>query len=500
MLRPGRDTGTGARVHPLRQIGVAMTLLGLTFCTNAFRFGAEDYLALLFATGVLFVVLSIAPDSAEVRQQYLEVLHSRPISERTLAAATGVRLVALSALIAGVFGLFPHAVLAFRGRVPVANAVASLLALVAVGALVAVLWVVAMLVLLRWISVARFRAVCQATMLTLVLAVMALSVGLPGSELLASDQARAVARWLPSTWFARLAWAPDPAAVLPERLAALGLALAIGVVAWRGGFEGAQAVLRDDVVAPPSGPGRSLGVRLVAVAERTPLLRRRVTPPVAALARLVLAVTSREEVSRLKLFAPRVFALLCLGAGFFMEERLMPLVMSGFLSFSAVFEGLESTRQSADAGASWVLWKTPLRRGELLRGLWIALLLRYLALPLSVAGVLLALELHGAVALGLLLALAAGLRFAFAVGVWMRPGLPLAAEQRTAQSLLGFGLASGVSAGWALVAVAIGALGLQAPWLAVVVALLITGATMAARWSLELLAEERQARLEFTLG
>jgi hypothetical protein len=500
MLRRGKDAATGAHVSPLRQIGLAMGLLGLAFCANAWRLPPADYQALLFAAGVLFVVLAIAPDTPEVRQQMLEVLHSRPVSERTLVAATGVRLLALSVLIAGVFGLLPHVILVYRGGVPPAAALLSLLSLILAGALMAVLWLIAMLVLLRRVSVKRFRSFSQTAMLVLVLVLMALSLGLPTGGLFESETARSLARWLPSTWFARLAWAPDPGGALPERLAAVGLTLGVALVAWRGGFEGGQWALREDaLVAPARSAGGSAGVRLVEAAGRTALLRRRVTPAVASVAALVLAVSSREEVSRLKLFAPRVLTLLTLGAGFVLENRLLPLVMIGFLCFSAVFEGLEVLRQSGDAAASWVLWKAPLERGELLRGLWLALLLRYLALPLGVAALLLGLELHLhlAVAVALLAGLAAGLRLAFATGLWLRPGLPLAAEQHTTQSLLGFGLASGVSFGWTLLALGIGALGQQAAWLGVLVALLVTGSTMAASWSLEQLAEERLARLEF---
>jgi len=498
MLRPGRDSVTGARVSPLRQVGLAMGLLGLAFCVNAWRLPPGDFLALLFAVAVLFVMLAIAPDTPEVRQQVVEVLSSRPVSERTLAAATGVRLLILSALIAGVFGLPPHLALVYRGGLPAGAALASLLALILAGTLSALLWLVAMLVLLRWISARRFRGLSQIAMLTLVLVVMALSLGLPTGSLLESEALRTAARWVPSTWFARLAWAPGPGSALPERLGALGLTLGVALVAWRGGFEGGQVVLRDDalVVAQKSG-GRSAGVRLVEAAAGIPALGRWLTPPVASVAALVLAVSSREEVSRIKVFVPRALALLTLGAGLVMQERLMPLVMIGFLAFSAVFEGVEVLRQCGDVGASWVLWKAPLRRGELRRGLWLALLLRYLSLPLLVAAALLGLELHPAPALALLAALLAGLRLGFAMGLWLRPGLPLAAEQRTTQSLTGFGLASGVSFAWTLAALAIGALALRAPWLATVVALLCAASLMAARWSVEQLAEERQARLEF---
>jgi len=446
----------------------------------------------------MFVALAIAPDAPEVRQQVLEVLHSRPVSERTLAAATGGRLIILSVLIAGVFGLAPHLALVYRGGVSPGAALLSHLALILAGSVAAVLWLILMLVLLRWVSVRRFRTFSQISMLTLVLAVMALSAGLPTGGLFESEGFRAAARWAPSTWFARLAWAPGPASAVPERLAALALTLGVGLFAWRGGFEGGQIALRDEAMgAAQASAGRSAGVRLVEAAAAARWLRRGLTPGVASVAALVLAVSSREEVSRLKLFVPRVLTLATLGAGLVLEERLVPLVMIGFLAFSAVFEGVEVLRQCGDAGASWVLWKAPLEQGELRRGLWLALLLRYLLLPLGVAAVLLGLELHPGPALALLFALVAGLRLGFGLGLWLRPGLPLAAEQRTTQSLVGFGLASGVSFGWTVAALLIGALARQAPWLASVVALLCAGSLMAARWSVEQLAEERQARLEF---
>jgi hypothetical protein len=286
--------------------------------------------------------------------------------------------------------------------------------------------------------------------------------------------------------------------VWPERLAALGLTLGIVFFGWRGGFEGSQAVLRDEaLVSPQRSPGRTAGVRLVEAVARARWLRSGLTPGTASVATLVLAVSSREEVSRIKLFVPRALTLVALGAGLVLEQRLIAMVMVGFLAFSAVFEGSEVLRQSGDAGAAWVLCKAPVERGELLRGLWLALLLRYLALPLGVAA-LLALELHPAVALAQVAALAAGLRLAFAAASWLRPGLPLAAEQRTVQSLLGFGLASVVSFGWTLAALGIAALGQQAPWLGTLVAALVTGSLVAGRWGLEQLAEGRMAQLEFS--
>jgi hypothetical protein len=354
-----------------------------------------------------------------------------------------------------------------------------------------------MLVLLRWVSVARFRSFNQIGMLTLLLAMVALSLGLPTGGVIDPELARGVSRWLPSTWFARLAWAPGWD-VLPERLAALALTLGTALIAWWGGFEDAQSALVEDaLVTPQRGVDTSLGGRALEAVRRRPLLRRLVDAEVASLGSLILAVSSREEVSRIKLFAPRVMTLLTLAAGFWLEDGMLPLVVIGVLSYTAVFEGLEVMRQSGDAPASWVLWKIPVERRKLLRGLWLALGLRYLALPVLVAGVLLVREVPLAPALALLAALVAGLRLAFVLGLWVRPGLPLAADQQTTQSLFGFGLATVVSVAWTLMAFVIGALALKSAALASLVALLTTGATMAARWSLELLAQSRLDRLEF---
>jgi len=447
LLRPGVDANTGVRSHPLRQIAVSMGLLGLVFATNLLRTPSWDlFLVRLFAATFLLLSLAIAPEPYELRERHREILASKPISARTLLVARCIQLLALSALIATAFGLVSFLAAAWRFQAPPLLAAAEYAMLVAGGFTSALLWLYAVLGALRFVRVETVRKAVHSALalFTVGLALFSLSLAAPGGgfdlgpeirELLA----RLIAA-LPSTWFARF-WLPGVAgAGVFERAGVVALAAGSVLLGTSGVLDRRYVHLVELTAQPPAGavsPPRV--VRLLAGLGRLPVLGPRLFPPsVTGVAAAVLTVTEREEISRLKIWLPRALGLVFFALGFHEGGAMLGLAMLSYLAFSGMVEGLDVTRHSAQADASWLFFASPLPRADVARGMMLAVTARFLALPLVLLGVLL-FRAHPPFLAALLLLgtfFSACAVLAMALAAW--PDLPLSRDQRATHNLVGF--------------------------------------------------------------
>ncbi len=419
-----------------------MSLFGAVFAQNAWRCADHaSYVLLLFTGALALVTFTVLPETQEARQRNLDVLACRPIPARTFLMARALSLGAMASLVGGTFGVvalaggalrFPDA----RWAIP-----PLLLALLVQGFVVATLWVMFILFLVGRVSVTRVRQVSQTAFLLFVVASSLLSTGWLMGSARFDRAAHPWASWLPSSWFGRLLLSGGGQPALAERAAAIGLLLlALGAafsstLARRLGQQlELQAEAHADAVR------RSWTAWLLETLASRPWSRRLLGEPSAALAVAIIRSGQREEVSRLRTLGLRVLAVVLFGMGLAVG-RGFALGTLAYLVFSATLDALEAARQSADAPASWLVWKTPLRGAQVLRALELSVLLRAAALPLALAPALLFLRtappLAAALALGLALAGRASL--AAALALW--PSRPLAGEQRGAQSVLGLGIA-----------------------------------------------------------
>lgn len=434
-LRPGLDASTGARGNPLRQMVLSLGLMGVMFSFNAGRFESlPPYLVLLFGVTVALDAFAINPETQDVMQRRLELLHSKPVGARTMSAARTAFLALLTAAFALPFSLAPLVVaVRWHGLHPLA-------AVAAAGALylgcfsVSVLWLTAVGATLRWTTPERIRKVGQSLFLAAVLLLTALTL-----DLLPAARAAELLRPLPTSWFARLVLPASGLLDHAQRLGALALLALAGLLMWRGGLDLHRAeVLQSGWRSRKERVARGSVVGALERAAELPGLGRLLPDPVLAVAGAVLTLTRREEVSRLKVLAPRVIALGGFAAALAGVEPELVLNLLAYVGFSAAVDGLSVAGQSSTPAAGWVFRGAPLSSRDLMRGLRLAVSLRFLLLPAALLAVLL-LRAHPwplAVLLALDYLLAA--RVLLALAIVIQPVLPLSSEHRSMSPLWAF--------------------------------------------------------------
>jgi hypothetical protein len=313
------------------------------------------------------------------------------------------------------------------------------------------------------------------------------------------ETAGALVAALPSTWFARFWLLGDAGAGAFERAGVLALVVGSVLLGTSGVLDRRYVHLIELSAQPPAGAvAPPLVVRLLAGLGRLPGIGPRLFPPsVTGVAAAILALTAREEISRLRIWLPRLLSLVFFAVGFHEGGGLLSLAMLSYLAFSGMVEGLDVIRHSAQAEASWVFFASPLPRRDVARGMMLAVTIRFLVLPLVLLGVLL-FRAHPAVLAALLVIgtfFVARATLAIALALW--PDLPLSRDQRATHNLVGFaagfllGIAGAV--GYALATLLprlLGGVGL-------VLVALGTAALAAAALAARALAARRLDRLEY---
>lgn len=501
-LGRGVDPNTGSKGNPMLQVLFSMTALGAMLSTNASRAAdLPSFLVVVFATVFVIVLLAINPDAQDVQERRLEILGSKPIAPRTFLSARALLLLALSSLLAGCLGLAPLVMALVRFPFAWPRAAATYLMLVLGSFTVAVLWLAAVMVGLRWLSVDRVRKTSQFLLLVAILGVSAASVGwipvhLPGGKFSISTWPQALLP--PSSWFA-LFWLDDPLPGALSRRAGAILLLGTAVLVALGGV--LSRYYADFAEQSVAKGGRSPRSALVWALERITRLpgagRHVLPPPVLAVAAAVLTTTRREDVSRAKTLAPQVLALVAFAVAWTGAEPLVMLTMLTYLGFSAVVEGLQVTRQSSHPAAGWIFWAAPVDPRHVVRGLTLALTLRFLVLP-AVLLALILFRLHPPALAGVLsLAYVLSARLLIPLGLALWPALPLSHDQRSAQSFFGFVLAFVLTVVFAVAQAVIVMLTPLFGVIAVALAAAMLVALAGAAWGLGWSAAQRVARLEY---
>jgi hypothetical protein len=499
-LGRGTDANTGAKGFPLLQVVLSMGALGAMLAFGTRRVvDLPSALVLLFGVVFVIVVLAINPDARDVQERRLEILGSKPIAPPTSLAARALVLLVLSALLAGCLGLAPLIALTFRFPFPWPRAVATYATLLLGSFAVAVLWLAAVMIALRWISVDRVRKTSQLLLLAAVVAVNVAALGwLPGGGGPFSLSDWPLARHLPSTWFA-LSWIGDPGpGAFARGAGALALLGAASLVASGRVLGRAYANLAEQGEEPAPRPAPSSGAWLLERIARVPVVGRALLPSdVQAVAEAVLTATRREDVSRAKTLAPQVLSLLAFAVAWTGAERLMSVTMLTYLGFSAALDGLQVTRQSGTPAASWIFWAAPGEPRHVVRGLVLALSLRFLVLPVSLLALVLFRMHPPALAAALSLAYLLAARLALRLGLLLWPAFPLSQDQQATQSVLGFVVGFAVTIAFAILQAVLVLLHPVFGVFTLVASAVLLSAMALAAWGLGHGAAARVSRLQY---
>ncbi|HLG16386.1 MAG TPA: hypothetical protein VJH03_18045 [Blastocatellia bacterium] len=386
VLKPG----TGRRSHPIRQIVFSMGFIGLLFSTGAMR--CEDlatYLVLLFSAAFAIVALSVLPDTLDGRRRNVEIISSKPIAPATSLAARTINLLVVASLVVGSFALAPlvSAVLVFKCGPAL---VAGLVLLLLLGSFaVVVISLTTLVVAARWFNLDRLRVVAQFLLVAINLGLMGLSFLAMGS--LARDKeagglsltSAPLVKLLPSAWYADWLVSDFGTVANLERAGAVLFLAGALWVALRLDIGRRYPQLIDRLLAADERPAaRPFTVRLLELLRGLPLVGRWLAPPQpAAVASLILTLTQREVMSRIKILVPRVILIVFFVVSVTAGDRYFSPLIIAFYGFMGMIDGCEIIKHSSEPAAGWLLAAAPADARQILRGMRLAITLKYFALP-----------------------------------------------------------------------------------------------------------------------
>lgn len=495
-LRRGRDASSGTSGHPLRQILFSMTFLGLLSMGGVFRDVPLDvFLARVFGSALVIVALMVTAESDDARIRRMEILLPKPIAGATHVASVAAQLLLLSALVAVPYALPPLAAASFRLGLSPALVPLLLLTLVAGAFTLVLVWVLVVRAGVQRLGADRIRMATQASIVGVMLLLAWSSLSAASGDAFGPPALPGrVLRALPSTWLAGF-WTDgwDAAANL-RRAAVVGL-MAGAVAGFLLFVRRASVDALFEVTSRVRRTRAPLLARLLVAMGRVPGLRLLLPPPAGALAGAILTLGRREEASRLRGFATTLLAVAMAAWGLLADDGLMPTAVLASFIVSIGLEGLSVVRQSADAGAAWVVAKAPLRARHVVRAVQWAVVTRFVLLPLALFGVLVFRRHSWALALLLAAGGLAVARLVVAGALALRPSLPLGEPPVVAGvvgQLLGWALGIAGAVGYVLAATLADLLGVIGTALVAIGVL----ATLAASVVVQIGAAHRLGRLE----
>jgi hypothetical protein len=374
-LRRGGDAMQGDRGSPLGQIVFGTGIMGLFFSFNAsFCADLESYLIILFLSTFINVSLGILPDTNDVRQRNIDLLHSKPISEKTLLASRAAELFFFACLIATGFSTIPFiAACLFFNCSPALIIGSYLMLLLGNFALVGV-WMAAVLALSVRFNPDRVRMVCQITGLVVSMATLLVCTGFLFSGQSISLTSMAMVRALPSSWFATfLIDGFDQSAIFARAGVMLTLVGSARVMINSSFGRRYPAVIEKLNSSAERCERSPFSVRLIVKLRGVPLVGKRlVTPQSFGVTMLILTAIHREETSRVRMLAPRLMLAVFIALMVVTGDPSFFSFMIVYSAFMSLFDCLDLSTRSAHATASWVFGALPVSGREILRGFHLA--------------------------------------------------------------------------------------------------------------------------------
>jgi hypothetical protein len=449
-LRPAPG-GSGRTVNPLKQMITSMALMGVVFSANV-RLCADagTFLILLFTTGFMMVALAIMPDTYDVRQRNMELLHSKPISHRTHATASTSVLFFYAFLIAACFSFAPL----IATRITFGSSlwlIAGTFLMLHLGTFAfVVLWLMLILFASMFLSLDRLRSMAQLLLIVAYLGTLVASGALffarEEVEPIVSLTSNSAVRFLPSAWFATfLTSGFDPPAILQRMGVVILVGLAI-LVSFKLDLRKSYPNLIEKLTQQSARPARRpLSVRLLSIMRRTPIAGRRLIPDQAfATASLILTAGQREEASRMRTLGPTLMLIVSFVAALVLSSGLVPSLLVTFYGFMLVVDGSTTVKSSSHSSASWLFHAIPIDPAQLIKGVRIVILLRYFALAGVLGSVCLFLNHPPLLATVLSLGYLAEASLLITLQLGAFPTIPLSQEVVRASTLAGMGVTTAV--------------------------------------------------------
>jgi hypothetical protein len=303
-----------------------------------------------------------------------------------------------------------------------------------------------------------------------------------------------VLRALPSTWLAGFWTEGWNGAANLRRAAVVGL-MAGAVAGFLLFVRRASVDALFEVTSRVRRTRAPLVARLLVAIGRTPGLRLLLPAPAGALAGAVLTLGRREEAARLRGFATTLMAVAMAVWGLLADGGVVPMAVLASFLVSIGLEGLSAVRQSADAGAVWVVAKAPLSARHVVRAVQWAVVARFVLLPQALFAVLAFRRHPWYLAALLVVGGLAAARLVIAGALAVRPSLPLGEPPIVSgfvAQMLAWALGIAGAVGYVLAATLAELLGIIG---AALVAMGVL-ATLAASVALQMVAAHRLGRLE----
>jgi hypothetical protein len=441
-FRPSLLAVKGSRSHPLRQLVVGMTLLGIFFIGNAkYCADPDTFFYFLFTVTFGVVSLCILPDTLDARRRNVEVLDSRPVAKRTLLAARTSLLFMLAGIITVCFGLPPLiSTRIFFGCSW--GMIAELWLLLVLGSFtVVVLWLTGLLMAAQWFNLDRLRTLAQFALIAVNLSVMGSSLlamsGVDGlSKLRPMSLAhRPLLHLLPSVWFANVALGDSGAWAICERGGALLLFVFAIYLSCGVDLGKRYPRMQERLLSPDESPVRSpMAVRLLDWTRLHFPGRWLANDQAAAVARLIMIATQRELTSRISVVVPRLLAVVFFIAAFVGDEYAIAPVLLMIYGFMALVDGVHIVKGNPQAAASWLLAATPVEPRDVIRGTRLVIIWKYFAFPGLLTVIVLAASYEPALAAILILCFLVEARCVISLLFAIAPAWPLSREQTTTNS------------------------------------------------------------------
>ncbi|HKV42247.1 MAG TPA: hypothetical protein VJX67_23795 [Blastocatellia bacterium] len=439
-LRQGfRPVPTSSRRQrrPLVTLVVGMLLFGTAF--SAGRSVATDldtYLTALMTAVFALVMMGAVPDSALIRERYLEILYSKPIDERTMLAAQIATRLIYAWVLSSAFATVPLLACEARFSIYWPALTATYFMMVIGGFSSVAIWISSVNYLTRWLSLEKFRAAVRYLNIAVLLAcylpaILVWTSGATGGLTRSySISSVPLLKVLPSFWFATFFTSGRGADhLLLARIGALAFVMAAVLTSWRPKSAKRYPEMIERMMAADNvSSGLPFSIRLLGGLKRIPVLGHLLVSDQAfGVALLILTCTGREDSSRTRVFAQRIAMAAVFAVCLYHPSSVWVLWVT-FYGFNSIKDGVQIISQSSDREASWIFRASPVESAQVIKGIRFSVFFGFLLVPAAFSCFLFYFA-YGALA-GTLLCASFLLEAAIATSLFLiaSPSLPLSQE------------------------------------------------------------------------
>lgn len=430
-FRANVDPATSKKSQPLRVWVVSLLVLGLVFMSTAGRCANfREFMVLLFVFVFAMAMFGIIPDTHDVRQKEIEILHCRPIAAKTLAVSNAFSLLMLAWLTTTFFSIAPFLKAVARFHCPPLAGIGLYLSMVAGTFSLVVLWLTLLTIASQRYGINRLRMFSQTLFFVVLLVQMGVSLSfLPALNLGKGGVLSGNAiRFVPSTWFVDLCIGGGGPAANLERAAAVLLVFAALLVVLRLNLHRHYPRMAEKMLeAPTERASAPYDVRFLS------WIRKALPAQAYGVATLILTVDAREEAMRFRVIAARlpvvVLFLVSVATGWDASYFVAIFALSNLL------DGVNSSRQCSQSEASSLFESSPIGARALLLGTQLSVLLRNFLWGWILGSILFFLHHPPALAIAMTFAYLLEAYLIVCLLVSYNPTLPLSVNLKASQSV-----------------------------------------------------------------